>query len=75
MERLVEIGAELAAGRPVQIAVGHAEAEEDARTLSALAHQKMNVVEEFNSDLGPVISTHTGPGVLGFVIHWMEKTA
>ena len=73
MERLVEIGAEIAAGRPVQIAVGHAEAEEDARTLSALAHQKMNIVEEFTSDLGPVISTHTGPGVLGFVLHPMEK--
>jgi fatty acid-binding protein DegV len=28
---------------------------------------KMNVVEEYSSDLGPVISTHTGPGVLGFV--------
>jgi len=73
MERLVEIGAEMAAGRPVQIAVGHAEAEEDARTLSAMAHQKMTVVEEFTSDLGPVISTHTGPGVLGFVMHFMEK--
>jgi DegV family protein with EDD domain len=74
MERLVDIGAEMAAGRPVQIAVGHAEAAEDARTLSGLAHQKMNVVEEFNSDLGPVISTHTGPGVLGFVMHMMEKS-
>jgi DegV family protein with EDD domain len=74
MERLVDIGAEMAAGRPVQIAVGHAEAAEDARTLSGLAHQKMNVVEEFNSDLGPVISTHPGPGVLGFVMHMMEKS-
>ncbi|HET9495361.1 MAG TPA: DegV family protein [Chloroflexia bacterium] len=73
MERLVELGAEYAAGRSVQIAVGHAEAEEDARTLTELARQKMNITEEFTSDLGPVISTHTGPGVLGFVMHFMES--
>jgi DegV family protein with EDD domain len=72
MERLVELGAEYAAGRSVQIAVGHAEAEEDARTLTELARQKMTITEEFTSDLGPVISTHTGPGVLGFVMHFME---
>jgi DegV family protein with EDD domain len=72
MERLAELGAEFAAGKPVQIAVGHAEAEEDARALTEMARQKLNVVEEFTSDLGPVISTHTGPGVLGFVLHRME---
>jgi DegV family protein with EDD domain len=73
MERLIDIGAEIAAGRPVQICVGNAEAEEDARALTELARGKLNIVEEFASDLGPVISTHTGPGVLGFVLHPMEK--
>jgi fatty acid-binding protein DegV len=32
----------------------------------------MNVTEEFTSDLGPVLSTHTGPGVLGFVFYPQE---
>ena len=73
MDRLVELGAEYAGGKPVQISVGHAEAEEDARQLTSMAKQKMNVVEEFTSDLGPVIATHTGPGVLGFVLHPLEK--
>jgi DegV family protein with EDD domain len=73
MERLVELGAEIAAGGPVQIAVGHAEAEADALSLTEMARKKMNIVEEFTSDLGPAISTHTGPGVLGFVLHPLEK--
>jgi DegV family protein with EDD domain len=72
MERLIELGADFVSGKPVQIAVGHAEVPEDARSLTEMARQKMNVVEEFTSDLGPVISTHTGPGVLGFVLHRME---
>src|SRR5919201_596726 len=72
MERLAEIGGEATGGpqgTPCQVVVGHAQAAEDARTLSRLVHEKMNVVEEFSSPLGPVISTHTGPGVLGFVYY------
>lgn len=73
MERLVEIGVEGAKGKPCQITVGHAQAAEDAKTLAGMVREKMNVVEEFSSDLGPVISTHTGPGVLGFVYYPMEE--
>jgi len=72
MERLAELGSEIAKGRPCQVAIGHAEAEEDAKVLSGLVHDKLKVVEEFSSDLGPVISTHTGPGVLGFVFYPMD---
>ena len=73
MERLVELGVEFAGGKPVQISVGHAEAEEDARQITSMARERMNVVEEFTSDLGPVIATHTGPGVLGFVLYPKDK--
>ncbi len=69
MERLVEIAADAVKGRPCQVAVGHAQAAEDAKTLAGMVREKMNVKEEFTSDLGPVISTHTGPGVLGFVYY------
>jgi len=72
MERLVEIGAEATKGKRVQIAVGHGEAAEDAKTLSGMIRQKMDVAEEFSSDLGPVISTHTGPGVIGFVYYPLD---
>ena len=72
MERLAELGAQMSGGKPCQVSIGHAEAEEDAKTLSGMVHAKMKVVEEFTSDLGPVISTHTGPGVLGFVFYPMD---
>lgn len=73
MERLVELGAEHTKGKPCQICVGHAQAAEDAATLTRMCREKMNIVEEFSSDLGPVISTHTGPGVLGFVYNPLES--
>ena len=73
MERLVEIGAEAAKGKPCQVTVGHAQAKEDAETLSKMIREKMNVKEEYTSDLGPVISTHTGPGVLGFVYNPLDE--
>ena len=72
MERLVEIAAEAVGSRPVQVAVGHGEAEEDAKVLSQMIRDRLNVAEEFTSDLGPVIATHTGPGVLGFVYYPLE---
>jgi DegV family protein with EDD domain len=72
MERLVELGMEYTQGKPSQVCIGHAEAEDDAKELSRMVREKMNVVEEFTSDLGPVISTHTGPGVLGFVYYPVE---
>ncbi len=72
MERLVEIAAEAVGRRPVQVAVGHGEAEEDAKVLSQMIRDRLNVAEEFTSDLGPVIATHTGPGVLGFVYYPLE---
>lgn len=72
MERLVELGAEATKGKPCQVCVGHAQAAEDAKTLAKMVREKLNVTEEFTNDLGPVISTHTGPGVLGFVYHILE---
>lgn len=75
MERLVEIAADAVKNRPCQVAVGHAQAAEDAKTLAGMVREKMNVKEEFTSDLGPVISTHTGPGVLGFVYYPLPDNA
>lgn len=72
MERIVELGAEYAKGRPLQISLGNAQAKDEAQVLSRMIHEKMNVVEEFGGDLGPVISTHTGPGAIGFVYYPME---
>ncbi len=72
MDKLVEIGFQAVGNRPCQVAVGHADAAEDAATLGRMVRERLNVVEEFTSDLGPVICKHTGPGTLGFVYYPLE---
>ena len=73
MERVVELGVEATKGKPCQIAVSHAQAPEEAKALSKMVNERLNVVEEFTSPLGPVISSHTGPGALGFVYYALES--
>lgn len=72
MERLIDLGIEATKGQPVQICVGHAQAEEDARALGEMVKTRMNVTELFFGEIGPVISTHTGPGAIGFVYNPAE---
>jgi DegV family protein with EDD domain len=72
MERLVELGAEATRGKTCQVAVGHFQGEQDARALASMVRERLNVKEEFFGELGPVISTHTGPGVLGFVYNILD---
>jgi DegV family protein with EDD domain len=72
MERLVELGVEATKGKSCQVAIGHFQAESDARALADMVRGRLNVKEEFFGELGPVISTHTGPGVLGFVYNILD---
>jgi len=72
MERIVQLGADYAKGRPCQISLGNAHAVDDAKVLSQMIHEKMNIVEEFEGDLGPVVSSHAGPGAIGFVYYPVE---
>ena len=72
MERLVELGAEATRGKTCQVAIGHFQGEQDARALATMVRERLNVKEEFFGELGPVISTHTGPGVLGFVYNILD---
>ncbi len=72
MERLVELGAEATKGKTCQVAIGHFQGEQDARALASMVRERLNVKEEFFGELGPVISTHTGPGVLGFVYNILD---
>lgn len=72
MERLVELGVTATKGKPCQVCMGHAEAEEEARALGKMVQERMNVVEMFFGEIGPVVSTHTGPGAIGFVYNPLE---
>jgi DegV family protein with EDD domain len=66
LQRLVELLVERCAGRqPVRLATLHANAEEDAKELLALAMEVVTPVESILAGVSPVIGTHGGPGLVG----------
>lgn len=65
IQRVVDVVAERIKGKaPIRLAVTHANAEADARSLLELARKELNPVETFFCPLSPVIGTHTGPGTV-----------
>lgn len=54
-------------GTPMQVAVLHAQAYDEARELEQEVRARFNCTECYFAEIGPVISTHTGPGVVGLV--------
>jgi DegV family protein with EDD domain len=52
-------------GRALHVAVIHAAAEEEARTMLATIESRANVVERMIVPATPVIGAHTGPGLIG----------
>lgn len=63
--RIVEIIAEHVGERkPVKLATMHANSQEDAIQLEALATKKIDADESILTDLSPVVGTHVGPGTL-----------
>lgn len=66
LERLIEIVAEKAHGRPLQrLAVLHANTPAEAQSVLEKAAARLQPGETFTSDLSPVIGTHVGPGTVG----------
>lgn len=53
------------AGRPVHLAVVHADAEAEGRDLLNRLSRELNVVEAHLAVFGPVMGAHMGPGVVG----------
>lgn len=67
LDRMVELLVERVGGRtPVRLAVLHANADEDAKTLLAEGSKRVGAIETALSDISPAVGTHTGPGTLGF---------
>ena len=65
IQRVVEVVSERIKGKaPIRLAVTHANAESDARTLLEAARKELDPVETFLCPLSPVIGTHTGPGTV-----------
>ncbi|MGB9834678.1 MAG: DegV family protein [bacterium] len=70
---LEEIRSEYPQAR-MRIAIHQTEALEEAREVLENLRQKLKPEEIFISSLGPVLSTHTGPGLLGFASFLEDET-
>lgn len=57
------------AGRPVRVAVLHADSLEDAQQLHRQVDEQFECLEVHVTELTPVMGTHTGPGLLGLAFH------
>jgi fatty acid-binding protein DegV len=68
LTRLLEVIEErVESGMPVQVAVLHAQVPDEARELEQEVRARFNCTECYFAELGPVLGTHTGPGVVGLV--------
>jgi DegV family protein with EDD domain len=71
MERVLDLMAEYAQGRPLaHVSVVHAVAEDVARSLATLIEQRFTLERPIIfTEVGPVIGTYIGPGAFGATFH------
>jgi len=55
------------------VVVAHADAAGDAEALIALLHERTGIAELLTFDVGPVIGSHTGPGMVAVVFWGPER--
>ncbi len=71
LERMVELLARHADGRPTHLAVHHANAHADAARLLSEAERRIDLAETYVTEFTQVMGVHTGPGLVGFA-WWCE---
>lgn len=71
LARMASLFEERVDGRPVHVAVHHANAERDAETLLKQMRTSCNVVEAYVTEFTQVMGVHTGPGLVGMA-WWAE---
>ena len=59
--------------RRVHVATAHAQVPEEMEELLDMVRERLNYSDIFISEIGPVIGTHTGPGVLGVAVCPLEN--
>ena len=52
----------------IRLAVAHGQVPDEMDELLAMIHKRFGSHDVFTSEVGPVIGTHTGPGVLGMAV-------
>jgi len=65
---LSELESHVSPDQPVQAIAMHTQAPEEARDLEVEVRRRFNCRRILSGELGPVLGTHTGPGLLGAAI-------
>jgi len=68
-QRLIEILARDVAGKPAHVVLGGVDNPEEIAEMEAMVKEQVKPVEFQIVGIGPVLSTHTGPGVVGLVYY------
>lgn len=63
--KIIEIIEEISAGKNINIAVMHGDAEEEGLKIKEHFEKKANVKEIFFGQISPALVVHTGPGLVG----------
>ena len=69
INHIIEASKNYAGQGPVVMSVIHSASEEEAVALGEKIRQEFNVQELVVTELGPVIGTYTGPGLVGIVVY------
>ncbi len=72
-QRMLELAAQWANGRPIHAAVVHANAPGAAAKLRARLEVRFECREIFTLEFSPVIATHVGPGTVGVALYPVEE--
>lgn len=67
IHQLIEI-VQTSAIKPIRVGILHGMAEEEARAMKAIIENFEGVMEVFFEQISPVLTAHTGPGLLGVVV-------
>ncbi len=69
IQRLVEIMKERVGERPAMIAIAHGEALDEMIALEKEVRSHFHCIDVLRSEIGPVVGTHSGPGILGLAAY------
>jgi DegV family protein with EDD domain len=70
VNRVLDLAKEFAGGEPVVAAVVHTTSEEEAQALKLRVAEELNVTEDIViTELGPVVGTYGGPGLLAVTLY------
>ncbi|MBS3942601.1 MAG: DegV family protein [Actinobacteria bacterium] len=68
LERVADLVVEHAGGRPVDVVVAHAVADERAAALWQRLDGRIEIRERLETLMGPIVGTHVGPGAVGIAV-------